>query len=150
AVQKNSVNEKPLIPANMRFNLDANISKFSFGKFEATGITGDIEIKDQKAIVNEVKLHSMGGEAKINAFIDNSKKNKLDLVLESNLKNIDISELFRQMNNFGQTTLKENNIKGVGTATIDFSGSWNNNLDVEEKSIEADSNLIIDRGELND
>jgi len=150
AVQNNTVNEKALIPANMRFNLDAKIAKFSFGKFEATAITGDIEIKDQKAIVNEIRLRSMGGEAAINAFIDNSKKNKLDLVLESNLDNIDISELFRQMNNFGQTTLKENNIKGVGTATIDFSGAWNNNLDVNEKSIVSNCNLIIDRGELND
>ncbi|PBQ32073.1 hypothetical protein CNR22_09925 [Sphingobacteriaceae bacterium] len=138
-----------LIPSNVNFKLNASILKFNFGKFEAGSITGEIEIKNQKAMVSDVKLQTMQGEAEINAFADNSK-NRLDVVLQSNLKNINISELFQQLNSFGQTTLTEKNIKGSAGAAIEFSGRWDNNLVSDPRSIQATCNLTIEQGELND
>lgn len=138
---------EPLIPQGVFFKLDATIAKFSLGKFEANALSGDVEIKSQKAIANDVKLETMGGQAIINAYLDNSK-GKLDVVLESSLENIDINRLFIQLNNFGQNTLIDKNLKGRGTATVDFSGSWNNKLEVDVASIRANSNLIIRNGEL--
>lgn len=142
-------NGGPLIPANINFKLNASILKFSFGKFAAQSITGEIEIKNKKAIVSDMKLQTLQGEAEINAFADNSK-NKLDIVLESTLKNIDIAELFSQMNNFGQTTLTDKNLRGSASSTLAFSGSWNNKLVADLNSIQATCNLNIQRGELND
>ncbi len=139
----------PLIPNNIQFKLNAAILKFSYAKFEAQSITGEIEIKNQKAIISDMRLQTMQGEAEIDAFADNSN-NKLDVVLQSKLKNINISNMFLQLNNFGQTTLQENNIKGYATADLDFSGSWSNALDPNLKSIKSNINLTIDRGELID
>ena len=139
----------PLIPKNIQFKLNAAIAKFSYAKFEAQSITGEIEIKDQKAIVSEMKLTAMGGEAEIDAFADNSG-NKLEVVLQSKLKNINISSMFSQFNNFGQTTLQEKNLKGFATATVEFSGSWSNALDPDLNSIKSNIDLAIDRGELID
>ncbi|WP_317899089.1 AsmA-like C-terminal region-containing protein [Aurantibacillus circumpalustris] len=141
--------EKPLIPSNVNFKLNAAIVKFSFGKFNANAITGEIEIKNQKAIVSDMKLLTMEGEAEINAFADNSK-NRLEVALESKLSNINITELFSQLNNFGQEVLTEKNIKGSATATIEFSGTWNNKLEADLNSIHSLCNLQIERGELND
>lgn len=139
----------PLIPGNIQFKLNAAILKFSYAKFEAQAITGEIEIKNQKAIISDMKLQTMQGEAEIDAFADNSN-NKLDVVLQSKLKNINISNLFLQLNNFGQTTLQENNLKGFATADLDFSGSWSNALEPNLRSIKSNINLTIDRGELID
>jgi len=139
----------PLIPKNIQFKLNAAIAKFSYAKFEAQSITGEIEIKDQKAIVSEMKLSTMEGEAEIDAFADNSGK-KLDVVLQSKLKNINISSMFSQFNNFGQTTLQEKNLKGFATATVEFSGSWSNALDPDLNSIKSNVDLAIDKGELID
>ncbi len=142
-------NTAPLIPANIQFKLNAAILKFSYAKFEAQTITGEIEIKNQKAIISDMKLQTMQGEAEIDAFADNSN-NKLDVVLQSKLKNINISNMFLQLNNFGQTTLQENNLKGFATADLDFSGSWSNALEPNLRSIKSTINLTIDRGELID
>ena len=139
----------PLIPNNIQFKLNAAILNFSYAKFEAQSITGEIEIKNQKAIISDMRLQTMQGEAEIDAFADNSS-NKLDVVLQSKLKNINISNMFLQLNNFGQTTLQENNIKGYATADLDFSGSWSNALEPNLKSIKSNINLTIDRGELID
>jgi len=142
-------NDNPLIPGNINFKLNAAILKFSFGKFEAQAITGEIDLKNQKVFASDIKLQTMQGEASIDAFADNSK-NRLDVTLQSNLKNIDISELFSQLNNFGQSTLTDKNIKGSATATLTFAGRWSNRLIADPKTIQASCNLLIERGELND
>ncbi|MCC6370999.1 MAG: AsmA-like C-terminal region-containing protein [Bacteroidia bacterium] len=142
-------NDNPLIPKNVDFKLNAAILKFNFGKFEATNITGDIEIKNQKAIVTEMKMDALEGSAEISAYADNSS-GKLEVVLQSNLNNINIKTLFTQFNNFDQSTLIDNNLKGFATANIDFSGTWSNKLEVDYKSIRAGSDISIHKGELND
>ncbi len=139
----------PLIPKNIQFKLNAAIAKFSYEKFEAQSITGEIEIKNQKAIVSDMKLSTMQGEAEIDAYADNSNS-KLEVVLQSKLNNINISTMFTQLNDFGQTTLKENNIKGLATAGIEFSGTWSNALEADLSSIRSNINLTIDKGELID
>jgi len=139
----------PIIPGNIQFKLNAAILKFSYAKFEANAITGEIEIKNQKAIVSDMKLQTMEGEAEIDAYADNSD-NKLDVVLQSKLKNINVAGMFLQFNNFGQTTLQEKNIKGFATADLEFSGSWSNGLEPDLNSIKSNINLSLDRGELID
>ena len=148
--KKNSEgNNNPIIPDNVEFKLNAAILKFTFAGFEAQNITGEIEIKNQKAIINEMKLETMEGDATIDAFADNSK-GKLDVVLESNLTNININKLFEGFNNFGQTTLQNKNLKGYASATVNFSGSWSNQLETDYKSIISNADVSIEKGELID
>lgn len=142
-------NDDPLIPPNMNFKLNAAMLKFSFGKFNAQAITGEIEIRNQKAIVSDMKLQTMQGEAVIDAFADNSK-NRLDVTLQSNLKNINIGDLFSDLNNFGQATLTNENLKGQVSANIEFIGSWSNKLVSDLRSIRSTCSLSIQNGELND
>ncbi len=139
--------DAPLIPSNVVFRLDARIQNFAYAKFKAQNISGNFEIKNQKAIASDVKLSVMEGEAEINAFFDNSK-NKLDLVLQSTFKHINISELFKQFNNFGQNTLMDGNLKGYATAQVDLSGTWSNELDVDYNSIRSNCDITIEKGEL--
>jgi hypothetical protein len=91
----------------------------------------------------------MEGQTVLNAFADNSK-NKLDITLQAEIAQINIQELFRQMNNFGQTTLQDKNLRGIASASIDFSGSWSNALVADEKSLQARCQLLIERGQLKD
>jgi len=143
------VNEQALIPEKVNFKLEAMISKLSFGKFSAENLSGEIEIRDQKLLANDVRLQTMEGQTVLNAFADNSK-NKLDITLQAEIAQINIQELFRQMNNFGQTTLQGKNLRGIASASIDFSGSWSNALVADEKSLQARCQLLLERGQLKD
>ena len=138
-----------LIPANVHFKLDATIQKFNFKKFDAQKITGTVEIKNQKMIVSDMRFNTMQGEAELDAYADNSN-NKLEVVLQATLKNINVNHLFTCVNNFGQTTLEDKNIKGFLNSTIDFSCNWNNKLEPDYNSLTATSDISIERGELID
>jgi hypothetical protein len=136
-----------IIPANLVLSVSSSIDKFSFGKFEATEVSGLMEIRDQKLFLSETNLRTLQGSAAINALADNSH-GKLDVWVECSLKRINIRELFRQMNNFGQTTLQENHIKGFATAELKFMGTWNSALESQPSSIRSTCELEIDKGEL--
>jgi len=146
---KASGGESDLIPANVNFKLNAEIQKFTFSKFLATDIVGEVEVKNKKAIVSNMTLKTMDGNATIDLFADNTDR-KLNIVLQSKIAHLNIQELFSEFNNFGQTTLVDKNIKGFISADIDFSGNWNNHLDVDLSSIRANCDIDIEGGELID
>jgi hypothetical protein len=137
-----------LIPKNVKLDLVCRLERFSLGKFNASDITGVVEIHKQKAIISDFTFKSMKGSAKVDAYLDNSHQN-LELVLQSQLNDIDINQLFRELNNFGQNTIEDKHLKGSATATVEFAGRWNNELQADPKAIMANCNLLIENGELN-
>jgi hypothetical protein len=141
--------ESDLIPKNTNFKLNLEIGQFSYADFSADHISGDIDLKDQKAIISDINMNTVGGSAKVDAFIQNTN-HKLNVDLQSTLNNININRLFSECQNFGQTTLQAKNIKGLLSADLDFSGTWDNRLNVDLNSIRTFCNLKIERGELID
>ncbi len=137
------------IPDNINFVLDASIDALSFRKFNATQINGNIELKNKKILADNVTMHVMEGTAVIDALVDLSGKN-MDVTFHTQLVNLNVTKLFVQLNNFNQETLKDNNIGGVLTSTIDFNGVWNKFLEPDLNSMKAVSDLKIDQGKLVD
>lgn len=144
-----SSHEEFNIPANINLVLDASVDHFTFGKFEAHRIRGNFELKKQKAMVSDMRLETMEGEATINAYADASGRD-LEITLESEIKKLNVKKLFYQVNNFGQTTLLDKNIKGIVSAQLNFKGSWNKKLEPQMNTILATSGFTIEQGELVD
>jgi hypothetical protein len=140
-------NEKINIPANLNFDLNASIANFSFSKFEAETVSGKIAIHNQKIVAENISLTTMDGKAQVNAFADASSEN-ISIKAASDLQNINITKLFYQFNNFGQTTLSEKNLKGFVTANINFAGNWSKELKCDLQSVAASGTLTVDRGRL--
>ncbi|MGZ3901258.1 MAG: hypothetical protein ACXVDC_13110, partial [Bacteroidia bacterium] len=137
------------IPANIDLMLDASIEHFSLGKFEASRIKGNFELKKQKAMVSDMSLETMEGTAIINAYADASVKD-LEVTMQAELKKLNVKKMFTQLNNFGQTTMLDKNINGYITASIDFSGNWNKKLQPIMNSIISTADFTIEHGELID
>jgi hypothetical protein len=142
-----SANEKINIPANLSFDLNANIEKFSFSKFEAEAVSGKIAIHDQKIVAENISLTTMDGKAQVNAFADARGEN-ISIQAASDLQNINITKMFYQFNNFGQSTLTDQNLKGFATANVNFTGKWSKELQCDLQSVTANGTLTVDRGRL--
>ena len=145
----NSGSEKINIPANLNFDLNASIANFSFSKFEAQSVSGNIAIHNQKIVAENVSLNAMDGKAQVNAFADASGETIL-IKAASDLQNINITKLFYQLNNFGQTTLSDKHLKGFATANINFTGNWSKELICDLQSVTSNGNLTIEQGRLVD
>lgn len=138
-----------LIPGNIDLKLTTTIKNFYYKKFEATNITGELGIKNKKAILTDLKFNTLQGEATADIFADNTKS-EVDIVLQSNFKSINTQQLFTAFENFGQTTLQDKNIKGYITSSLNLKTKLHPNLVLNEKTIEAECDLLINRGELID
>jgi hypothetical protein len=144
-----SASEAVNIPSNLNFHLNAEIAAFSFGKFEAQSLMGEIAVTDQKVMASNVSLNTMDGHATLNGIADASGDN-IKIKAESELKNINISKLFYSFNNFGQNTLSEKHLKGFATSNLIFTGMWSKTLVADLKSIAASGSLTIQQGRLVD
>jgi hypothetical protein len=135
------------IAKNLDFNINVDVKHLSFGKFSADNMQGSLLLKDQKVALKDVLLKTTDGEIRLNAFADASG-DKLKVSAECELNKLNIQKLFTQLNNFGQTTIQDNNLKGFVTAGIDFSATWDKQLNADLNSINVTSSILIERGEL--
>lgn len=135
------------IPSNLDFNVSVDVKHLTFSKFIADNIKGNMLLKNQKIALKDLSLHVTDGDVKLNAFADASGEN-IKVSADCDLDKLNIQKLFIQLNNFGQTTINDDNLKGFATANVDFSGTWDKKLNVDLNSINVTSNVLIERGEL--
>lgn len=145
----NSSEKKINIPANLSFKLNATIGTLTFSKFAAENIMGEIVINDKKILVNDLLLNTMDGKAQLSAKADASGEN-IAIQASVDLNKINISKLFYECNNFGQSTLIEKHLVGFATATVNFAGNWSKELKADLESVNASGNLSIEQGRLVD
>jgi hypothetical protein len=144
---KSSENSSINIPANLDFNISVNVRHLTFSKFVADNFKGNMLLKNQKIALKDVVLNATDGEVKLNAFADASGE-IIKVSADCDLNKLNIQKLFSQLNNFGQTTIKDDNLKGFVTANVDFAGTWDKKLNVDLNSINVTSSILIERGEL--
>ena len=60
-----------------------------------------------------------------------------------NFSKINIRNSFHAFNNYGQTFIKENEIKGIGTAEMNIEAHWKPNFILDEEKLKIKSHLVI-------
>lgn len=144
---KSSETSSIAISDKLDFNISVEVNHLTFGKFMADHIKGNMLLKNQKIALKDLSLSVTDGEVKLNAFADASGES-IKVSVDCELNKLNIRKLFMQLNNFGQTTIQDNNLKGYVTANLDFSGTWDRKLNSDLNSINLTSSILIERGEL--
>ncbi|HXB40834.1 MAG TPA: AsmA-like C-terminal region-containing protein [Bacteroidia bacterium] len=139
---------------NLRDNISANlkleITDVVFRTFKSRNLQGSLEIKNKKLLAKNLSFEAFGGDITLTGVADASKNDKLDIKGSTNLVDVNIKQMFTQLNNFGQSVIDAQNLNGKATTQVDFSASWNGQLQCDLKSIEAAADLSIVNGELID
>ncbi len=130
------------------FKVKLNIGKFRFRKFNASSISGIIMMKNRQLVANDIVLWSMDGKVKLSGLIDATSSGKLVISCDASLNMVDVQKMFNHFENFGQKGIKEENIKGVVNANIQFASQWSNTFKIDPASIYAKTDIVIEKGEL--
>ena len=132
----------------LNFRLTTNIDNIVFKNFEANNVNGRALMREQLFMAENISLSTMEGRINLTGSIDGKTPDVLRVACEAETNNIDIQKLFFQMNNFGQTAIKDEHLRGKLNSTVQFSANWSPYLDIDLNSILADADLRIDDGEL--
>jgi hypothetical protein len=129
-------------------NFNMKVRAFNFGKFSASNIIGDLKIRNRQLLVKNLSFGAMDGRVNVTGLIDASQQGKLLISCDANLYQVDIRKMFTQLNNFGQEHLRDEHLKGLLTADIQFGSVWSNTFEVDLSTVYAMSNITITNGEL--
>ncbi|MCB0403018.1 MAG: hypothetical protein KDD41_13100 [Flavobacteriales bacterium] len=147
---ESSSNYSLSLPKNVALNFRAKVDTFEFRQFHAENLKAAVELEDQVLMVTDLSFLAMQGEVKGNLAIDDSHDDKILITSQGEVNKIDIHEMFRQFENFGQKHILDENIRGITTTQIEFASVWDKQLKVDEDKIYVLADIHIAQGELID
>jgi hypothetical protein len=136
------------LPQNIDLLINAKIDKFKYNNFIANNLSCKIQVLPTQIIINQAKLNALNGSVYFAAKVLNSKQGNYFVESKIDLKNINVTEAFKQCNNFGQNNITEQNLKGTYNGNIDFAGVWDEKLNCKTDKIYAQIKIQLLNGEL--
>jgi hypothetical protein len=141
--------EKFTLPANTDFVLQLNVGELFYKKFNASNASGQIVIRNQKLLVNQMQMQTMSGKVSASGVIDASRNDAILISCDARLSKVDINQMFVQMENFGQSYITDKHLGGVVSADIQFTSEWTPALSCNLDNLYALCDFTIENGELN-
>lgn len=137
-----------VLSERLESELTIKADKITFNKFAALNFKGNLKLYNRVIDLSSVALQTAGGSVNLAANIDARGTRKIRTACEAKFDNIDIHTLFYEFDDFGQTTMQSKHLKGRLTASVAFAANWSKQLDIDMPSIEAESDVKLENGEL--
>ncbi len=136
------------LPEHLHLDLNSSISTLHFKHFEAENLRGHVVLNDKRMIADPISFNTMDGKISGVGMIDGTKGKALVISCTASLNKVNITKLFSQLDNFGQATLTDKNLRGFLTAEIAYTSVWNSRLEPDLNKVNATGNIKIEKGEL--
>lgn len=134
---------------HINVKLNSEIEHIFFRKFEAKNISGVVILKDKKMMADPIKFSTMNGNITMSGLVDGSDSTKFALTCISDVNKINVTQLFTAFENFTQSYVTDQNIKGIMTAKVQFSSVLDPELTMDMSKLYAAIDMTIENGELN-
>ncbi len=144
----NDTTYRLVFPNNISWKVNIDIAKLNFNKFNATSLKGVVKLKNQLLNASDIKFNSQEGSTDAFLIVDGSQKNKLLISCDAQITKVNISKLFYEFGNFGQESMKDENLKGIVNADVKFAGVWSTQLLPDMEKMYAKADIKIENGEL--
>lgn len=108
-----------LVPANIDFILNANITKMLYDNLVIDNMVGNIEIKKQKVNMTNLNLGLLGGKVLMNGYYESTNPKKPTVDISFKVDNFDIQKTFSTFNTVQKIAPIGQYAKGMFTATLE-------------------------------
>lgn len=138
-----------VLPATIELDLRAQVDELVFEDFRATGINGTIRLKDRVlraspvtfatadgAVLGSLELDARGGRQA--AFYP--------LAIDAQVKGMDVKELFREFQDFGQAFIGHRHLSGRMQASIAFRAPLSPAMRIDRDRMAATIDIAVDNG----
>lgn len=130
------------------FNLDIRSDSIALGKFRAAALNTTLSYREKSISISSFRLNILDGSVEGNATVLPLSGERYAGRGWFNINGIDINKSFTLFNNFGQSYITDNNIRGNLTGEITLSGETFTGFKPDPSSIIVGGNYLISNGEL--
>lgn len=139
-----------VFPTDIDFDLDLSVDGLKFREFAATDIRGKALMNDRVFRLSPISLNTAEGQFSANVIADGRKASGFDVTCSAQLSDINVNELFREFENFGQEFIRDDHLKGIADAHVEFKSAFSNALQCNSDDIVSVVDIEVRDGELID
>jgi hypothetical protein len=137
-----------LLPENVEFDTHIEVAKFSYQKFEAERMNARLVYQPRVLEVVSVGFSSMAGKITGSGTIANNNANHIHVYGETALNGVDVKQLFRTFDNFGQDQLRAEHVHGKLSGDLGFFIGWDDRMQLRQDEVAVEGRMDLDGGEL--
>ena len=134
---------------NMQGHLVVSVDKFIYQKMIFEDLKTELLLSPYRIDINSLSTHAMGGNVTNTGFISFPGAQQMVLALDMAIDKVDLPLVFKECDNFGQTTLTDKNLKGRLSADIQLKTVWDDYKTIDMDQLEGNLKCSVLHGELN-
>ena len=128
------------VPKNIDFTLNSSIGKILYDKLEISNVSGNVNIKNARLSMNELKMELLEGKLLASGFYDTKNPVKPEILFDLNMVDFDIQKTFNSFNTVQKLAPVGKYSKGK------FTGTLNNLVGTLNKDMMPDLNSLSGEG----
>lgn len=136
------------ISPRLNLNVRAKVNQLKFRRFSASAISGLFNVSNSQLSAQQLNFNTMKGGVQMNGKVISNKSEQLLMSCKAKLTRVDINRLFYECENFGQDVVKDENIRGLVDANIDFEAIATSTLNIDPNLVYSKTELTINQGQL--
>lgn len=137
-----------ILPDDLDLDLRFKIDTLKYKTFSSSDISGQLNYTPGLLTVNSFKMRSLNGLISGNGFIYQNNRKTFNSKGSFNVTRVDINKAFTSFNNFGQTFIKAENLRGVLSGSVSMILPLDSLLNPDIKSVSAEGSFVIENGAL--
>lgn len=127
--------------------IDATVDRLIYKNFLATGVSAHAALASSGIIIEKASLKNAGGTITVTGVINQDAQNN-PFELKADLDKVNVAELFKGFDNFGQDAITSKNIRGRLTAQADVAGKMTEGAKLLPYSMNGKVNFRLEDGVL--
>lgn len=140
----------PVFPDNLTLDLDFKFDQITRGTLQTKQVTGTCIYRYPGLSLEPLSLQTMSGSIRSKIALFDLHLPEYQVSMNSTFENVEIGDVFRTFNNFGQDFLTYKNIDGSISGESVFLATLKNDFSVQTSDIVSENSFVIRNGELND
>jgi hypothetical protein len=138
------------MPDDLDLDIRFKIDTLQYKTFSSSDISGELNYTPGLLTFKSFKMQSLNGVISGNAFIFQNNSKAFNTKGSLNVTHVDINRAFTTFNNFGQTFIKAENLRGVLSGSVSMILPLDSMLNPGLKFVSAEGSFVLENGALID
>lgn len=136
-------------PPKVDLRLDFVVNDFVKDRLAAKSLRGVATYDAPGLLVDSLTMQTMEGMLGGRFSMIQDGSGEIMTSISADMKGLDIRELFRAFNSFGQTQITHEHLEGSITGQSSFSATFSDDFRIRTESILSETDIVLREGELN-
>ena len=129
-------------------NMNVALEKVKYRQFTAGNVKANIQLSQTGVKLDNAVLQAAGGQINFNGAIFNASNGNDRFTVDARVNKVQVDQLFRAFENFGQDGIQAKNLKGVFSATAKIGGGMKEDASIKPHTMFGSVTFDLNKGAL--